>query len=157
MIEDAVWYTSAADYELTASESYAEERASTTPDFSSEDGVTRTTNWIGKVALMYPSDYGYASSGCRNGGKTLYDYGDIVCTSTNWLHNYDNSGFQATWLLGPSSIGERLVRAFDDFGSVSYTHYAYYTYDLRTTTFLTSSVKIIGGTGTIDNMYQLSL
>ena len=34
-----------------------------------------------------PSDYGYASSGCRNGVYTLMEYDNAACTSTNWLFN----------------------------------------------------------------------
>ncbi len=151
MIEDAVWYTSASNYDITASESYAEERASTTTDFSSEDGVTRTTNWTGKVGLMYPSDYGYASSGCRNGEQTLYNYDNETCRSTNWLFFWDNH-----WLLSPSAEERHRVRHVYSHGIVS--HYnAAYTNSARPAIYLSSSVKITGGDGTLYNPYELSL
>ncbi len=150
MIDNAKWYTSASNYDITASESYAEERASTTTDFSSEDGVTRTTNWTGKVGLMYPSDYGYASSRCRNGEQTLYNYNNKTCTSTNWLYNSD---FQ--WLLSPYSDGWSLVRNVKD-------HYvninsADFTLGAHPVIYLSSSVKITGGNGTLSSPYELEI
>ena len=151
MIDNAKWYTSASNYDTTASESYAEERASTTTDFSSEDGVTRTTNWTGKVGLMYPSDYGYASSGCRNGEQTLSNYSNETCKSTNWLYNSDYQ-----WLLAPISGLRSDVRYVYSDGSVS-SYYADNTYGPRLVTYLSSSVKITGGNGTLSSPYELEI
>ncbi len=151
MIEDAVWYTSASNRYTTASESYAEERASTTTDFSSEDGVTRTTNWTGKVGLMYPSDYGYASSGCRNGEQTLYNYDNETCTSTNWLYNSDYQ-----WLLSPFSGINYYVRYVHSPGYVT-TNQAVTAYGARPVIYLSSSVKITGGDGTLSSPYELEI
>ena len=58
MIDNAKWYTAASNWGETAFESYKDERANTTIDFSSKDGVARTINWTGKVGIMYPSDVG---------------------------------------------------------------------------------------------------
>ncbi len=51
---------------------------------------TNPNSWVGKLGLMYVSDYGYASSNCEN--KRIYDYNssanDIrACNDTNWLYN----------------------------------------------------------------------
>ena len=151
MIEDAVWYTSASNYDITASESYAEERASTTTDFSSGDGVTRTTNWTGKVGLMYPSDYGYASSGCRNGEQTLYNYDNETCTSTNWLYNSDYQ-----WLLSPLSGNRVSVLYVNSTGNVN-NHITVYSHGARLVIYLSSSVKITGGNGTLSSPYELEI
>ena len=110
-----MWYTSASNYDITASESYAEERSSTTTQFTDSGiTVTRTTNWTGKVGLMYPSDYGYASSGCRNGEQTLYNYDNETCTSTNWLYNSDYQ-----WLLSPLSGNRVSVLYVNSTGNVN--------------------------------------
>ena len=152
MIEDAVWYTSASNYENTASESYAEERASTTKQFTDEGiTVTRTTNWTGKVGLMYPSDYGYASSGCRNGEQPLVNYGNETCTSTNWLYN---SVWQ--WLLSPFTEYSNDVRYVNRYGYVSRSS-ADNPYGARLVTYLSSSVKITGGNGTLSSPYELEI
>ena len=42
----------------------------------------RSTKWVGKVALAYPSDYGYAVAFSKCSG-TLFNYYDSACTSNN--------------------------------------------------------------------------
>ena len=44
----------------------------------------RPTEWTGKIALAYPSDYGYAAD-LRKCTKLLSGYNDSTCTSNNWL------------------------------------------------------------------------
>ena len=152
MIEDAVWYTSASSLATTTSESYAEERASTTTQFIDEGiTVTRTTNWTGKVGLMYPSDYGYASSGCRNDEQTLNFYNNSVCRSTNWLYNSDYQ-----WLLAPITEGSDYVRRVHSYGNVYYIN-ADNTYGARPVTYLSSSVKITGGNGALSSPYEFEI
>ena len=58
MIGDTVWYLggSGSNNDVTASMFYERERGTTV--YSG-----RSTSWTGKVGLMYPSDYGYATSG----------------------------------------------------------------------------------------------
>ena len=155
MIDNAKWYTPASKYDITASESYAEERASTTPQ-STDEGitVTRTTNWTGKVGLMYPSDYGYASSGCRNGEQTLYNYDNETCTSTNWLYNSD---YYYQWLLAPLLTKySYLVRDVYSFGTVG-NNSAANDLGARPVIYLSSSVKITGGNGTLSSPYELEI
>ena len=63
----------------------------------------RPTTWTGKIALAYPSDYGYAVdfSKCN---KTLYNYNVTACTSNNWMFNIvTDNGNSAGWLLTPIS------------------------------------------------------
>ena len=152
MIDNAKWYTSASNYNITASESYAEERSSTTKQFTDEGiTVTRTTNWTGKVGLMYPSDYGYASSGCRNGEQNFYYYDDESCTSTNWLYNSDYQ-----WLLAPSPENRSYVRYVHSAGYVD-RYDADDTNGARLVTYLSSSVKITGGNGTLSSPYELEI
>ena len=47
----------------------------------------RTLTWTGKVAVAYPSDYGYAAdlSLCQ---KQLGSYNDATCTANNWMKIY---------------------------------------------------------------------
>ena len=153
MIDNAKWYTSAStNYDITASESYAEERASTTKQFTDEGiTVTRTTNWTGKVGLMYQSDYGYASSGCRNGEQTLNGYINETCRSTNWLYTNDYE-----WLLAPNTGDSSHVSYVSIEGDVS-SYDAAHAYGARLVTYLSSSAKITGGNGTLSSPYELEI
>ena len=62
-----------------------------------------TTPWTGKIALAYPSDYGYAAdlNQCK---QTLYDYDNSTCTSSNWMKAIiTNNGSNYGWLLSHNS------------------------------------------------------
>ena len=110
------------------------------------DGITRKNTWDGKIALMYPSDYGYASTDttCRSG------LGSSNCKNENWLFN---SASQFT--LSPRSGSARGVFIVSSGGSVSYDR-AGNTYGVRPVLFLKSDVVIAGGTGeSIENAYTL--
>ena len=85
------WNTSRTESGASALNSYNQER-STTLISTPSDNVPRTNTWDGKIALIYPSDYGYASTDttCRSG------LGSTNCKNENWLFN---SKYQ--WTLSP--------------------------------------------------------
>ena len=59
----------------------------------------RPTTWKGKIAVAYPSDYGYAAdlNQCK---QTLVNYDNSTCTSNNWMKNIvTNNGGNYGWLL----------------------------------------------------------
>ena len=75
--------------ESYANQYYSLERGSTVIPNPS-DGISRTLSWTGKVGLIYPSDYGYATdfTKCTN---TLYNYDSVECKTNDWLftkHSY---------------------------------------------------------------------
>ena len=130
------WNTSRAEYGASALDSYNQERS--TPS----DNVPTNNIWDGKIALIYPSDYGYASTDqtCRNNMGSLTN-NVYNCKNENWLFN---SSFQ--WTLSPVSGIAYFVFAVDSSGYVSYTN-ASYTFGVRPVLFLKSDVVIAGGTG----------
>ena len=72
--------------------------------YEKERGTTvysgRPTTWTGKIALPYPSDYGYAADlgSCT---VQLASYNDSTCTSANWMKPIFTSSYN--WLLTPRS------------------------------------------------------
>ena len=162
MIDDAKWYTVSTIAEITTQNAYTAERASTTTQcgsFSSYDcngdSVTRTTNWTGKIALAYPSDYGYASSTCYSTVQ-LYnsneqDYRLDTCKTSNWMFN---GSYQ--WLLSPRSNSALSAQNVYSGGYVN-SFNAYNTNAVRPVTYLKSSVKITGGSGISSDPYTLGL
>ena len=128
------------------------------------DTVTRTTTWNGKIGLMYPSDYGYATSGgstyvnrasCL--AKELYDWNDSSysdCKNNDWLYN--SGGYQ--WTISPCATrADQANYAF----SVRYTGPVIYYSVLsaafvRPSLYLKSNVLILSGEGTESNPYILS-
>lgn len=130
------------------------------------DGVTRTNFWNGKIALMYPSDYGYASTDteCRenlragvyyNAETNTYDFTNVKCKNNNWL--YKNSNY---WLLTPHYSSDNVC------GNACYVFFvrsegivagqgSYNSYGVRPVLFLKSDIKITNGTGEKSNPYIL--
>ena len=115
---------------------------------------TRTLTWTGKVAIPYPSDYGYAAdlSLCQ---KQLGSYYDAKCTANNWMKTIvTNDG---AWLLTPNS-----GRAYDAWyvsssGYVNYYSDAWHATGVVPVLSLTSELDIGPGTGTCSSPYQLSV
>ena len=64
----------------------------------------RLPTWTGKIALAYPSDYGYAADLNQCVNKQLNKYNDSTCTSNNWMKSIiTNNGSNHGWLLTPHS------------------------------------------------------
>ena len=144
------WNTSGTTYGASALNSYNQER-STTLISTPSDNVPRTNTWDGKIALIYPSDYGYASTDktCRNimNSKTNNIYN---CKNENWLFN---SAYQ--WTLSPYFGIAYIVFAVGLGGNIDYGNSGY-LFGVRPALFLKSDVVIAGGTGeSIENAYTL--
>ena len=107
---------------------------------------------------MYPSDYGYATSGgsttnrqtCLN--TELYNWdGYDDCFNNDWLYTGSHP-----WTLTPhSSYSDYLFYVYSN-GSVRSSD-AFYSNDVFPALYLSSNVKISGGEGTENSPYQLSL
>jgi hypothetical protein len=146
LIESIVWNLGgyySPNPTITASEFYTYERG--TIVYSG-----RTTTWSGKVALMYPSDYGYAT----NGGDTGRD----VCLSTqlyNWSSNSDcySNDFlylvSCEWQLSPYSPDS--VGAYHVAGSNICSDYSRNYHEARPSLYLKSDTQILSGDGTSDS------
>ena len=157
MIETVTWKLGGSSTydDVTASMFYERERGTTV--YSG-----RPTTWQGKVALMYPSDYGYATSGGSTTNreaclaKELYNWNSSSysdCKNNDWL--FESSTSQ--WTLTPAASYSL------DVIYVSYTGYVYLnnfpsaSFWVRPSVYLTSNVSISGGDGTINNPYILKV
>ena len=156
MIGEAKWYLggSSSNNDVTSSMFYERERGTTV--YSG-----RPTNFIGEVGLMYPSDYGYATSGGSTTSreeclaKELYNWTDSNysdCVENDWL--YDSSSEQ--WTITPYSRGSYYVFSVFSPGGVTYG-FAFNTDAVRPVLYLSSNVMITGGTGTSSDPYTLGI
>ena len=129
--------------------------------YTYERGTTvytgRPTEWPGKVGLMYPSDYGYATSGGTGMNrasclaKDLYSWvGASDCNNNDWLYN--SSANQ--WTLAPYSSRSRRVFFVGNTGYVNY-YFANDQYAVRPSVYLIPSTSILGGEGTLENPYEI--
>ena len=172
LIGDTLWSTGTNGTSSYTSSSnglvshfYSYERSSNTGKICSSgdycnDTVKRTTTWNGKIGLMYPSDYGYATSGGSTSNRTsclnkeLYrwdksSYSD--CKNNDWLYN---SSYQ--WTISPYAYSSYANRVFyvDSAGGV-YISIAYIQRAVRPSVYLIPSTSILGGEGTLENPYQI--
>ena len=133
-------------YEVSTLNMYNAERG-TTQVSNPADGIERKSIWEGKIALIYPSDYGYAStdSTCRNNLNKC----DTNSATNNWLFNGES---QRT--LTPYNGYANNVFRVTSTGMVDY-YGASSNLGVRPTLFLKSDVMISGGTGTESDPYKI--
>ena len=132
---------------------YEKERGITTVSNPS-DGITRTTQWTGKIALAYLSDYGYATdlSKCS---QTIYDYDNSTCNSNDWMYSISNGN---NWLLTPGSSSAFNAFYVTSTGCANYNdHYnVCVAYGVAPALYLGSDQDIVSGDGSQSNPYQLA-
>ncbi len=150
MIGDAKWYLggSSTDNDVTPPMFYTRERGTTVYSGHS-------TNWTGKVGLMYPSDYGYATSGGSSTNRSScmakelnnwYDRSYSDCTNNDWLYiAWDQ------WTISPFANSSNMIFT-DNCGYV-----ASFPYPMtRPVVYLKSTIKITSGIGSSTDPFILS-
>ena len=151
MIGDAKYYLG---YGGSTKDSYYKSERNSIKNIKTNSPIS----WIGKIGLMYASDYGYAitSGVCDRELDAL----DPDCIQHNWIYSDDNT---TMWLINP--MGENSADSFcaaivnggiPSQGKVI-QEVKNYSYFVVPTLYLNSLVKIIGGTGTSTDPYTLGL
>ena len=143
---------------------YQQERSSNSSKLCSNgdncnDKFERMTKWLGKVGLLYPSDYGYATSGGSSTNRT-------VCLST-YLHSWDDSTISdcknndylfgtTKWTIMPLASKTSARDVYANAARVSNDR-AYLAYYVVPVVYLSSSVRIIFGTGSSSDPFVLGM
>ncbi len=135
---------------------YEKERGATTVSNSS-DGITRATTWTGKIALPYPSDYGFATdlSKCSQTLSNYYSSTDsYACRSNDWMYSiFKTNTFN--WLLTPlSGIARNAFNVYSA-GYVNKNTSVYGANGVAPVLYLGSDQDIVAGDGSQSNPYQL--
>ena len=155
MISNSKFYLGA--HELndygTAEEVYSWERGTTV---CNENGAERSTSWLGKVALMYPSEefMVYAKGvddNCYNNSNNCMKNNQLKGDPINgWIYNSNSKDVEdnilRVWFLSPDSGYPTRVFAVDGSGYLSWNT-AYGKEGIRPVLYLSSNVKIVDGTG----------
>ena len=157
-IESVIWNlgsSSTAD-DVTASMFYERERGTTV--YSG-----RPTTWTGKIGLMYPSDYGYATAGGSTTNRSIClttsmsswnESGVTDCMNNDYLYK---SSYGTQWTLtSPSFYSDS---AFFVYASGHVTSFKVGGFaSARPAAFLKSNISITDvGKGTAESPYQLSV
>ncbi len=155
-IESVVWSLGGiSDYNTaTPQKFYNDER-------NSQVFSGRLSTWTGKIALMYPSDYGYATSGgsttdrqaCLK--KELYNwYDDSMSDCINNNYIYNSGIFQYT--LNHYNNYSYDIYVIDKNGSVHRSS-VWLERPVKPTLYLKSNISLKSGDGTSETPYQLNL
>ena len=156
-IESVVWNLggSSTYIDVTASMLYSRERG--TNVYSG-----RPTTWTGKIGLMYPSDYGYATAGgtttnraaCLAKKLIIWNESDVSdCKNNDYLYK---SGYEQ-WTLAPGSYNSTPVFYVTVNGFVT-TRIANYTGEVWPVAFLKSNILLSGvGDGSSISPYNLKI
>ena len=123
----------------------------------------RPTTWIGKIGLMYPSDYGYATAGgtttnrttCLTTGMGRWDGSGVTdCKNNDYL--YKSSYVQ--WTLAHRSSYSSYAFYVDAEGYVYFQRDVNDTYGVRPVAYLKSDILLSGvGDGSSTSPYQLKV
>ena len=151
---------------ITTTQVYNIERSNFTGDWCKSkndnagwcnDKVSRNIIWTGNVALMYPSDYGYATSGdilfnreqCLN--DNLFKWSSS-CYNHNWLNKKLSSWTMTS--AGNSTMAE-VAYHVDDIGSFNDTRsHTSVKYNIFPTFYLKSDILVsTNSNGSIDSPY----
>ena len=154
MIGNSVWYLGSGNNSLKINDLYAYERSTKVHDGY---GI----NWTGKIGIVYPSDYGYATSGgitidrnaCLNSEVSRWS---DECKNSNWLSkdedqwtitsvDYENTDF-VYYIYSNDSNG-----GMNYYGTVSLDWVGVYP-----TVYLKSNVRLVSGDGSSTSPYVLS-
>ena len=160
-IEEVVWNLGGSStYEdVTPSMFYERERGTTV--YSG-----RPTTWTGKIGLMYPSDYGYATSGGTTKDRAAClakellhwnssDFSD--CKGNDYLYLFDYyMGGLNQWTLTPYSADAGYVFLVFDRGEVGHGELGAEDV-VRPALFLKSNIQVDKGTGAENDPYTLKI
>ena len=157
MIAETTWNLGGWDTsEIFSNEMYEKERGTTTVSNSS-DGITRATTWTGKIALPYPSDYGFATdlSKCSQTLSNYYSSTDsYACRSNDWMYSiFKTNTFN--WLLTPLSGNANNAFNVYSAGYVNKNTSVYGANGVAPVLYLGSDQDIVAGDGSQSNPYQL--
>ena len=153
MISESMWYLRGYNSNSVYSDQiYNYERTT-----GSVYNTTRPTSWPGKIALAYPSDYGYAADfgKCQ---MELSIYNDSTCTSNNWMKTIiTNNGGNPGWLLTPNSGDANFAWGVYSVSGVGGNGYGTCNANgVAPVLYLGSELEIKAGDGSSSTPYQLS-
>ena len=135
--------------------------------YSAERGTTvysgRPITWTGKIGLMYPSDYGYATAGgtttnrevCLTTNMSSWNVGFSSDGGTDCNKNdYLRKGYQLA--ISPFSNDSSYMFILSPYGNVE-NRPSNYSLNIYPALYLKSNISISQGNGSSSNPYQLKL
>ena len=116
----------------------------------------RPTEWAGKIALPYLSDYGYAAD-LGKCTKQLINYSDSTCASNNWMYSImaPNYGWSLLTFYNSPNTAWNITSSNNIV--IGHDVITYNANGVAPVLYLNSELSIKAGTGTSSSPYQLSV
>ena len=157
MVESVKYYLGgySSSTSITTQDIYNYERKKIVSD--SSYGEFNIATWVGKLSLMYASDYGYASINCES--KKLLDVNSTtndlrICNDTNWLYNIKKNEWLLPRAFGADSSSSTFTLSTGGYIAIAVINNLKF---VRPTLYLSSYIQITGGDGTSANPYMFGL
>ena len=162
LIYNAKWYLGGySTVNATAMEYYSYEKGnkvwgSSTGQTCDDGACPRAISWIGKVALIYPSDYGFAigeenRTTCLESSLGILSWGNYYCFSSQWLSGLVITPFSdapnKAFHIGPRGLDNE----YDPYRSFELSR----KWTIYPSLYLKSSVKVTGGNGSPESPFTL--
>ena len=144
MLDNVKYYLGGYGYivAFTTKDFYGFERKISGSDYYSSNNPTNVVN---SIALMYVSDYGYATSDeCTS---YLDSYNSDICKNNNWLFSASNEN-----VLTPN-LNDGAVCQIDSKGGVLANSCVNVKRSVRPVLYLKADIKVADGDGTSNNPY----
>ena len=110
--------------------------------------------WIGNIALLYPSDYGFSASS-NYWNSILWNLNDTEMASS-WLRMNANHSNSIEWLLSPSATASYYGTCWSG-SNVGYTGISVSNFSVRPCLYLKSNLKITNGKGELNEPYYVEI
>lgn len=141
IVDQTIYLGNLNSISISANEAYQKERGEGIIN-NPADGVNRTLSWTGKVGLIYPSDYGYATDfkKCSNGLDYYYN-----CSEESWLSSEG-------WTISPYTTLTAVFYAMSNrfsSDSAAYTRFIHPVLTLR------EGIERVSGTGTKEDPFKI--
>ena len=116
----------------------------------------RPTEWAGKIALPYLSDYGYAAD-LGKCTKQLINYSDSTCASNNWMYSImaPNYGWSLLTFYNSPNTAWNITSSNNIV--IGHDGITYNANGVAPVLYLNSELSIKAGTGTSSSPYKLSV
>ena len=165
-IEEVIWNIGGEEFkdgELVIKLYYEKERGTKVYDTqpylwsksNSKDGIFHS------IAIIYPSDYAYATSGGEKGQDyclgfvfNSWNLGNAyspVCIENDWLKN--DEGWR--WFLFNNTLNDKNIYYSSHLGYVRAVATSKFGYLITPTLYLKTNVKIISGTGSANEAFEI--
>ncbi|MBQ9071978.1 MAG: hypothetical protein IJY25_02345, partial [Bacilli bacterium] len=106
------------------------------------------TEWVGKIGLMYPSDYGYATD-LKKCNEILNNYGSSACMTNDWLYSSISN-----WTLSPLSSSSGAAFYISGSTGIVRNNSSKINNGVRPVLYLKSDTVKLSGTGVYNSTTQ---